>query len=117
MKRREGIGPYSSDASLAAIDGRTRLGKQLSELRAALSEHVGGAPTPTQQIVIESLAIKTLRCRLAAARVIQNPESDSHQVLAWLNGAERAAALLGLEAEAAEPLSLAQYIEQKGKAS
>ena len=79
------LGPYSKEIKLAKPDMRTREGRLLKQIRARLTEQVGGAPSYGQQALIERIAWLQLRCAALDQRIIDGSftEFDSKTYLAW----------------------------------
>ena len=114
-KTRDDIGPYSGIERLLNVDGRTRLGKLMRDIRAALVEHVGGAPNPAQQLIIHQATIKTTRLVLLESRVLSDQsmeEGDKHQWLAWSNSLRRDLETLGIAGKRSGPPDLQTYIAE-----
>ena len=108
------VGPYSNVGRLLNVDGRTRLGKLMRDVRAALSEHVGGEPNAAQQLIIHQATIKTTRLILLEKRILSElglEEGDTHQWLAWSNSLRRDLEALGIASKVRNEPRLAEYIE------
>jgi hypothetical protein len=93
------LGPFSKRLSFAQLDLRTAQGKFADEIRLALSDQLGGNPSPAQQLMIQAAALKALRVELLIRRVLSEDSiksnNDNH-CLAWLNGLRRDLEALGL---------------------
>ena len=115
-KTKDDIGPYSAIERLLNVDGRTRIGKLLRDVRAALFEHVGGSPNPAQQLIIHQATIKTTRLVLLERRVLSDhsmEEGDKHQWLAWSNSLRRDLESLGIAGKRSGPPDLQTYIAER----
>jgi hypothetical protein len=107
------IGPYSRPKALAKLDGRRREARLMSEARAELTAHVGGAPSATQRALIEQCA--QLRLRLACmdrrfAEAGTFTEHDSKTYLAWSNSYSRTLRQLGMKGAAERGPTLAEIM-------
>jgi hypothetical protein len=104
------LGPYSKEIKLAQPDMRTREGRLLKQIRAKLTEQVGGSPSYGQQALIERLAWLQLRCAALDQRILDGSftEYDSKTYLAWCSTLARLMARLdGAAPEPADDVSLA----------
>lgn len=105
-KKRRKVGPFSRRLSFGQLDLRTAEGQFADDVRVALSEQLGGNPTPAQQLLIQSAALKALRCELLIRRVLTEESiksnADNH-CLAWLNALRRDLEALGLQPAAGPP--------------
>jgi hypothetical protein len=104
------LGPYSKEIKLAKPDMRTREGRLLKQIRARLTEQVGGAPSWGQQALIERCAWVQLRCAALDQRIIDGSftQNDSNCYLAWASTLARLLARLDIAApEPAADSSLA----------
>jgi hypothetical protein len=109
LQKRRAVGPYSRPRAIATIDGRTREGRFIRDVRSDLLSHVGGRPSVTQAALIEravmlSLHVAMMDAKAASGRVLS--EHDSRTYLAWSNALARTLRQLGLKGAAAEPRSL-----------
>jgi hypothetical protein len=99
-KNRAPVGPFSRDRSLTTLDKRTKAGRVLRQTRLDLADHVGGAPTAAERLIIESAAVKATRLYLLSEKLLNggdiSSESD-HHALAWLNSLRLDLSALGLE--------------------
>jgi hypothetical protein len=79
------LGPYSKEIKLAKPDMRTREGRLLKQMRARLTEQVGGSPNWAQQALIERAAWLQLRCAALDQRILDGTftQNDSNCYLAW----------------------------------
>ena len=102
------VGPYSKDAVLGRLDGRTREARGLAAFRAELLEHIGGRPTAPQRRLIDLAAQLWLRIalmddRFAATGTVGDMEGRAY--LAWANTLARVLVALGVGPPAkADPL-------------
>lgn len=107
------LGPYSKEIKLAKPDMRTREGRLLKQIRAKLTEQVGGAPSWGQQALIERVAWVQLRCAALDQRIIDGSftQNDSNVYLAWASTLARLLARLDVALpEATGNGSLADYL-------
>ena len=93
------VGGFSTLNRIMKADGRTHIAKLLKEVRASLAEHLGGAPTAAEAILVHSVSIKVVRLALLDERVLSDLESDKHQWLSWSNSVRRDLEVLGLRPE------------------
>jgi hypothetical protein len=108
------IGPYSSAAALAKLDGRTREAALLRRVRTELTAHCGGNPSATQAALIERCAWLTLHLALMDKRTAEQrdlSERDGRQYLAWSNALSRTLRGLGLRSSGKPPASLEAYLQ------
>ncbi|NPD68926.1 hypothetical protein HN018_02850 [Lichenicola cladoniae] len=101
------IGPHSSAVALAKLDGRTRQGRLLRDIRADLVKHVGGSPSATERILIDQAAQLRLRLALMDAEdagVLS--ERNAREYLSWSSALGRMLRQLGLKAAAKPAPSL-----------
>ncbi len=114
MKRRENLGQYSTNASLASADGRTKLGKTMATFRDALIEHVGGNPSAPEMLIINAAVTKAVRLQLGQEKALRDAtEQDSHNWLAWSESLRRDLIALGLESRKDAPIDLRDYIRER----
>ena len=65
------VGPNSNSERLRSVDGRTRLGRFMSELRTELYEALGtDNPTPMQRIIVDRIVEKAARCTLLSKQML-----------------------------------------------
>jgi hypothetical protein len=108
------IGPHS--LSLAKLDGRTREARLMRETRAALTAHVGGAPSATQRALIERACQLTLRLAAMDQRFADTggqTDHDSRVYLAWSNSLTRTLREIGLKGAAERAPTLAEVLAVK----
>lgn len=93
------IGPYSRNASLRKLDGRTREARLVRALRDELTAHVGGKPSVTQKIIIDQAVELRLRLALMEASGGEPEMSERNQVqyLAWHGCLVRCLTALGVK--------------------
>jgi hypothetical protein len=99
------VNPEYRPVALGKMDRRTWQARLLRDTTADLIRHCGGAPSVTQELLIEQVA--QLRLRLALFDLKHGERGrmslhDSRTYLAWANSYGRLMRLLGLEA-APEP--------------
>ena len=115
-KIRGQVGGYASVERLLKVDGRTKSGRLMREIRLALVEHIGGEANAAQQLLIHAATIKIMRCILVERRVLSEQsldEGDRHQYLAWSNSLRRDLEALGIAGKRAEVPDLHSYIAEK----
>ena len=90
-------GPFSSEKTLATLDRRTRAGRIYKQVMAQLIEHLGGAPSATERLMIESAAIKSVRLHLLSEKLLNGEDvASDHHALAWLESLRRDLQSLGM---------------------
>jgi hypothetical protein len=117
-KKRRKIGPFARRLSFGQLDLRTAEGQFANDVRLALTEQLGGNPTPAQQLLIQSVSLKALRCELLTRRVLceQNIKSNNdNHLLAWMNAMRRDLQALGLDTAPATPeVTFAEHFASLG---
>jgi len=111
------LGPYSRDIVLAKVDGRSREGRLLKQVRQALTAQLGGKLTPSQKLLVDRAAMLQLRCAALDGRILDNTFTgyDNNSYVAFSNGLRRCLEALGLETPIAPPTqSFNDYIAAKG---
>ena len=111
-KKAHRIGPYSRALPLACIDGRTREGKFARAVQDELTQHVGGAPTAAEQILIKLASIKVLRVALMTRHELSEhsiSERNDREFLCWSNSLRRDLDVLGITKRATQSPSLKEY--------
>lgn len=94
------LGPYSKQANLGNLDGRTREARLVKSLRLELTAQIGGSPTTTQQVLISQAALLQLRIALMdrdSPKIGELTERNQVQYLAWTNSLSRCLRDLGME--------------------
>lgn len=116
------LGPHSrafARGSLGdAIDGRSREGKFLRKVEAELTEHVGGAPSFTQRLLIRRAARALLRLELLDEKMASGNWTDHDaRTFGGLNNALRLCLReLGFKAAPPKTPTLQDYLNQKAAA-
>ena len=108
------LGPFSAAHGCAVLDMRTREGKQVRHLIEALSEALGGDPSPQQQLIIRTVAIDAVKLEMLTPHVLadDNPSSERVKQYLRLSGSmTKKLVALGLERKAAAIPDLKSYIE------
>jgi hypothetical protein len=104
-------GPYSKPWQLARPKRRTRVSRFLVQVREDLTKHLGGAPSITQKLMIDRIAMTLLRIELMDREALDSDtpgvitERQSRDYLAWVNTAGRLLRTMGLEGAAGRPLT------------
>ena len=110
------VGPYSRQAALSNIDGRTKEARLLKSLRAELIEHVGGAPSTTQRLLIDQCVQLQLRIALIDRKTAEGEpmtEHDSRTYLAWCNSLARLVRQLGMKAASQQQPTLRDHLAKR----
>jgi hypothetical protein len=105
---------------LQKLDGRTKEGRLLRDVRSELVSHVGGRPSATQKALIEravwlSLHVAQIDARMADGRALT--EHDSRTYLAWSNTLTRTLRQLGLKGIDQRGPTLAEYKAERAQAA
>lgn len=111
------IGPHSRPGKLAIIDGRRAEARRMKEITAQLSEHVGGAPSVTQQMLIGRIAALMLRVELMDKEVLSGTpqtERDQRAYLGWNNSISRLLRQLGLQGRQPKAMTLQEHVRARG---
>jgi hypothetical protein len=115
-KSRGKIGPYSRVFQRGVIadtvDGRSREGRLMRHLEAALTAHVGGSPSIVQRLLIERMVKVRMQLDLLDEKLTQGEWTphDSRTYGGLLNAYRLTARELGLKATVAEKPSLAELL-------
>lgn len=97
-------GPRSNAAGRESMDGRTREARLLRQVRAELTEHVGGRPSVTQRALIERAARLSLYVSQLDRKVLGGEAMSAHDSKSYLATSNSLCAtlrLLGLKAQEA----------------
>jgi hypothetical protein len=92
----------------------------MRETRAALTTHVGGAPSVAQQMLIERAAQLQLRLAMfdrTFAKDGADSESASKRYVAWSASLSRTLRILGVQAVASRPLTTAERLARPHQAA
>lgn len=111
------IGPHSRPGKLAIIDGRRAEARRMKEIKAQLSEHVGGAPSVTQQMMIGRIAALMLRLELFDKEALSGApqtERDQRAYLAWSNTVSRMLRQLGVQGQQPKAKTLQDHLRDRG---
>ena len=98
-------------------DCRTREGRPISAIEAALlTDALGGNPSSQQVILIQRTSVKALSCRLVERALLDGgaPESLWDEYLRWSNRLPSDLQLLGLERRAKPVQSIQTYLKERG---
>jgi len=107
---------HGSYQSLDRVDGRTREAKILHEVEAALVTDLGGDPSAQEVILLQRVAVKSLRCFLSEREILkhtgdgQRRQRLEQDYISWSNSLRSDLALLGLERRAKSVMDLTTYI-------
>jgi hypothetical protein len=102
-----------SKRNFDAIDGRLLEAKEEKRLIKALTEHVGGSPSVTQEILIKRTARFVIMLEVLERRVLETKDFgdlQARQMIALSNSARLNLQALGLKA-AETPKTLQSYIK------
>ena len=91
-------GAYAQEIRTGRVDGRSKEGRLLKQMRTVLTEQVGGNPTPPQTMLIERCAMLQLRCAVLDRRIIDGTftQYDNNSYIAFTNALRRALVALGI---------------------
>ena len=108
-------GPYAREIVLAKVDGRSREGRLLTQVRRALIEQLGGETklSPAQRLLVDRAAHMQLRCAKLDARLIDGTYTpyDNSTHAAFSNALRRTLLALHLETPiGAGPPSLDEHL-------
>ena len=106
-------------APLKRIDKRTREGKTIQAARSALTDALGGDPTPQQAILIERLVFKMIKCALYERATLngQTNGGSDHIYLAWSNSLRLDLQALGITRKPNEVCDLRTYLTKAANQS
>jgi hypothetical protein len=113
------IGPHSRLLRRGSIDGRSREGRFLAACRAELAQHLGGAPSRAEAVLIDRVAWLRLHIALIDERAAGGTAMSAHDQRAYLafsNAVVRATRQLGLKGAAEPAPSLSEYLTRKAEA-
>jgi hypothetical protein len=99
-----------------AIDGRLLEAREEKRIFLALTEHVGGAPSVTEELLIRRTARAAVLVSIIERRILEQQEfSDlqSRQLIALTNSVRLNLVALGLKPPKKGPASLKSYIGSK----
>jgi hypothetical protein len=115
------LGAYSKEIVLARPDGRSREGRLVRSMRAALFEHLGGEArlSAPQRAMVERCAMLQLRCAVLDGKMLDGTfsEYDAKTYLAFSNSLSRTLAALGLQPATAKVPTLADLFPGQGAAA
>ena len=100
--------------NLTALDGRTKEARIIAEVEAALVNSLGGDPSPQQCLLIQRIAVKSLRCYLSEREFLRNRSQSRLETdyLSWANSLRADLQLLGLERRAKPVVDLHDYTKE-----
>ena len=101
-----------SDLFARNLDKRTRVAKAIRTVRTELVAAMGENVSPQEQILIDRVVYKLLRCTLFEMSAINGDggSSDGHY-LAWANSLRLDLKALGLDRRSAEVADLKSYLQ------
>jgi len=93
---------HGSYQQLHQLDQRTKEARIINEVEATLSTALGGSPSPQQVILIQRIAVKSLRCFLAEQQILGNGNGKRQEILerdylSWTNSLRADLQLLGMK--------------------
>jgi len=91
-------------------------GKKILEIESKLVDALGGDLSPQEEILVERVLSKLLKCWLAEAAMLNGEKPDEAHYLALSNSLRLDLQALGLKRRKAEVPSLTSYLKQKGQA-
>lgn len=110
------IGPNSPTGKLRLVDKRTRLGRLMTAVQDQLTDELG-RPTPQQQLIISTAAMRVARLQLLGEQMMAEEVCPFEAERRWnwhANGLRKDLSVLGLgERHAEPPKDLKAYIEGK----
>lgn len=92
--------PYSRPVRVAGVTTRTAEGRLIRDVRRDLIEHIGGAPSPAQRLLIERAVMLTVQLARMDGKSLKEgamSEHASREYLAWSNTLTRLLRQLGLK--------------------
>ena len=100
--------------NLTALDGRTKEARLMAEVEAALVNSLGGDPSPQQIILIQRIAVKSLRCYLSEREFLRNRSQSRLETdyLSWANSLRADLQLLGMERRSRPIVNLHDYTKE-----
>ena len=109
------LNPYSSNAALSKLDGRTKEARLANGLRADLIQHVGEKPSTTQLMLINQAVQLQLHIALLDRKSAEREltDHDSRYYLAWCNSLSRLLRQIGLKSAPQPRQSLTEHLAQR----
>jgi hypothetical protein len=110
------LGPHSRPGKLAIIDGRSAEARRMKAIRQELVAHLGNSASTTQRMMIDRIAMLTLRVELMDRKALKlggQTDHDSRQYLAWANSISKMLRHLGLAGQPAKQKSLADHLAER----
>ena len=101
-KNKRNLGYSMARHRLRKIDGRSRYGRLWRDVQRQLTEALGGAPTPGQEIMIAEVADMTVRCTVLAERLLSEDVGETaaeaeRRYAWWTERTRRMLQTLGLD--------------------
>ena len=95
-------GPTSRAKRLVGIDRRTRAGKIIRDVTAALTADIGGDPSTQERLLIQSVAVKAAKLDALQCQLLDGDDTDADpkHILAWSNSMRLDLVALGLQRRA-----------------
>jgi len=100
--------------NLTALDGRTKEARLMAEVEAALVNSLGGDPSPQQILLIQRIAVKSLRCYLSEREFLRDRSQSRLETdyLSWANSLRADLQLLGMERRSRPIVNLHDYTKE-----
>ncbi len=107
--KKQGAQPQNKSAlvhgcyqQLHQLDQRTKEARIINEVESTLASALGGNPSPQQTILIQRIAVKSLRCFLAEREILKNSNGETREILergylSWTNSLRADLQLLGMK--------------------
>jgi hypothetical protein len=108
---------YSRPCRVAGVTTRSAEGRLIRDVRADLINHVGGAPSATQRVMIERAVMLTVQLGRMDAKALADgamSEHASREYLAWSNTLTRTMKALGIKGAADRAPSIKDFITRSG---
>ena len=111
---------HGSYQQLHQLDQRTKEARIINEVEATLSTALGGCPSPQQVILIQRIAVKSLRCFLAEQQILGNGNGKRQEILerdylSWTNSLRADLQLLGMKRVEKDVTDLVSALAEEAK--
>jgi hypothetical protein len=115
------LGPWSRQAALSMLDGRSKEAMYMRRVRSELIAHLGGNPNAVQRHLIERVVRLSMHIELMDQRLFHSTgptQKQSNEYLAWSNALGRTLARLGIDAAEPKATSLEDVLsDDQGEAA
>ena len=97
------------------FDGRTREARAIQQIESELTAALGNDLSPMEALIVQRVAVKALRCRLAEAVIVVGDASPSleNDYLKWARELRSDLQVIGFRRRAKPVQSLEAYVEEK----